>query len=190
MVPHTAPLDARMRHVAPAGALRYHQGMEERLSHPFPPVYDSRSRILVLGSFPSERSRKEGFYYSHPRNRFWPMLGIIFHRDARTKEERTALLLDNRIALWDSVAECRISHSADSTISDPVPNDIPALIASSGIERIIANGNAAYSIYMRYIFPAAGIEPVRLPSTSPANARWTLQALAEAWQAPLTSLFS
>ena len=157
------------------------------LVHPFPPLYDKASRILILGSFPSARSREDGFYYAHPRNRFWPMLSLIFGENASTADEKKALLYRHGIALWDSIASCRITGSADTSITDVTANDIKSLIEKTGIETIAANGTKAYEIYMRFIYEDTGIEPVKMPSTSPANASWSLERLAAVWKEVLTS---
>lgn len=157
----------------------------ERIIHPFPPVFDERSEILILGSFPSVKSREEGFYYGNPHNRFWKMLSAIFGESAGSMEEKKALLLSHRIALWDSIASCRIEGSSDSSITGIVPNRIPELIAETRITRILANGTKAYDAYMRHIYAEGSIIPVRMPSTSPANAAWTLQKLIDAWRPEL-----
>lgn len=156
------------------------------LSHPFPPVYDRDSRILILGSFPSVKSREEGFYYANPRNRFWKMIECIFSVKLSSAGEKKTFLLRHHIALWDSIAQCRLHASSDSTITDVVVNDIPSLIKETGIGMIIANGSKAFDVYMKYIYPETGLKAVRLPSTSPANAAWTLEKLAEVWKGYIT----
>lgn len=155
---------------------------ETMLTHPFPPVYDRESRILILGSFPSVKSREEGFYYGNPRNRFWKLLEIIFSTKLSTIDEKKAFLLSRHIALWDCIASCRIHASSDSSITDAVPNDIASLVKRSMIEKIITNGNKAYEVYMKYIYPVVKTEAVRLPSTSPANAACSLEKLTQAWK--------
>ena len=172
--------------IVPLAQRRYPLAMDS-VVHPFPPIYDEKSKILILGSFPSVKSREEGFYYGHPRNRFWPMLERIFSAKAGTIEEKKELLLFNHIALWDSIASCHIEGSADSSILDAVPNDILTLLNKTQIERIITNGRKSYEVYMEYIFPKTSIEPIYLPSTSPANASWTLDKLIDAWKQYLTS---
>ena len=154
----------------------------EEIVHPFPPVYDERSEILILGSFPSVKSREEGFYYGNPQNRFWKMLSAIFGESAGSIEEKKALLLSHRIALWDSIASCRIQGSSDSSITGIVPNLIPELIAETHISRILANGSKAYEAYMRHIYRPSMPIPVKLPSTSPANAAYSLDRLLESWK--------
>ena len=155
--------------------------MTDIIMHPFPPVYSTSSFILILGSFPSVKSREEGFYYGYMRNRFWPMLERIYNEKAESTEERRKLILNHGLALWDSINSCKIKGSADSSISDAIPNDIPSLLENTKIKRIITNGRKAYSIYMKYIYEKTGIEPVCLPSTSPANAAWSLDDLIKAW---------
>lgn len=154
-----------------------------RIENPFEPVFNEHSRILVLGSFPSVRSREIGFYYSHPQNRFWKMLPIIFN-DAypATTEERRAFALRHGIALWDVLQSCEIVGSSDQSIRNAVPNDIAALLARTGIQRIYLNGQRAFSAYRRFQQLACGLAGVPLPSTSAANASWKLERLAEAWR--------
>ncbi len=155
--------------------------MQKRTVHPFLPIFSADSRVLILGSFPSVRSRAEGFYYSHPRNRFWPLMSILFHRDAESVEDRTTLLLDNHIALWDAAASCLIEGSSDISMKDVIPCDIPGLLEKTSIERIFTNGKTAYSIYSRFSEPLTGIRAEALPSTSPANAAWSLERLVDVW---------
>ncbi len=154
-----------------------------RVTHPFPPIYDERSRALVLGSFPSVRSREENFYYAHPQNRFWKVLSHLFGEPLpQTREEKTGFLLRNRVALWDSVASCELRGSADSSIRDARPNDLSPLFAVCPNLRVFTNGKASDACYRRYILPRTGVSAVCLPSTSPANAAWTLPRLCEAWK--------
>lgn len=156
-----------------------------RLAHPFPPVWDSESRVLILGSFPSVKSRQEGFYYANPRNRFWPMLEAIYSTSLSDAEGKKAFLLEHHIALWDSIASCSIIGSADSTIEDAVANDIAMVTRGSKVERIITNGATSHRVYQRFIKPALGIEDICLPSTSPANAAFSLERLTGIWRAYL-----
>lgn len=156
--------------------------MRPRLIHPFPPVFDASCRILVLGTFPSVASRADGFYYGHPRNRFWPLLAALFHAPVpATVAEKTALLLQNGVALWDVLQSCEIAGSADSAIRDPVANDLSTLLSQAPIRRVYANGQTAARLYRRYAREAVGLPVVALPSTSPANAAWSLEGLKEAW---------
>lgn len=152
--------------------------------HPFAPVWNEHSRVLILGSFPSARSREVGFYYGHPRNRFWAVLARVLSEGStpQTIPERRELALRHGVALWDALASCRIVGSSDQSIRQPVPNDIAALLAQAPIERVFCNGQRAYEVYQRFCAPACGMAAVGLPSTSPANAAWTLERLTEAWR--------
>jgi double-stranded uracil-DNA glycosylase len=155
------------------------------LAHPFAPVWNGDSRALVLGTFPSVQSREREFYYGHPQNRFWPVLAALFTEDVpETAQQKSALLLSHRIALWDVLASCDVTGSADGSIRSPVPNDIAALLAKAPIRSVFCNGQAAASLYRRFAEPLTGVPAVTLPSTSPANARWTRETLLAAW-APL-----
>ncbi len=160
--------------------------MSETISivHPFPPLYDAESRVLILGSFPSVRSREAMFFYGHPQNRFWKVLAELFDEDVpRTTEEKRAMILRNRLALWDSIRSCTITGSSDSSVRDVVPNDISGIISGSKIEKIFCNGALSHRMYMKYIFPETGIKAVKLPSTSPANAAFSLERLVAEWKA-------
>ena len=159
----------------------------QQVEHPFPPVMDQDSRILILGSFPSVKSREEGFFYGHPRNRFWPMLAGIFGENVpQTIPEKQSLLLRHHLALWDVIASCLIEGSADSSIRDATPVDIRRVLDAAGIQRVICNGSLAGKLYRLYLQPITGIEALVLPSTSPANAAWSLPRLTDAWQKHLT----
>jgi len=150
--------------------------------HNIPPLYNESSRILILGSFPSVRSRGDGFFYAHPQNRFWRVLAALYNvKVPKSVDEKRWLLLDNGIALWDIIASCEINGCSDSTISDVVPNDLLPILNSSPIEKIFVNGKAAQKYYNMYAKEKTGIDAVYLPSTSPANAAWDLDKLIEAW---------
>ena len=153
-------------------------------THGFGPFYRADSRVLILGSFPSVKSREASFFYGHPQNRFWKVMAAVCgERAPETTEEKREFLASNRIALYDVIEECSIVGSADSTIEDVIPADLAPILAGSGIEnRIFVNGTKAYDLYMKLIYPKNGIEPVKLPSTSPANAAWSMDRLVEAWQ--------
>ena len=154
------------------------------LTHPIPPVFDEHSRVLILGSFPSVKSREAQFFYGHPQNRFWRVLSSLFGEAAgETPAEKTAFLLRHNIALWDVIASCEIVGSADSSIMNAVPNDLSQILETARIAQIFTNGKTADRLYRRYLQEETGIEAVCLPSTSPANAAWTLDKLIEAWQA-------
>ena len=153
------------------------------VTHGFPPVYDENSRILILGSMPSVRSREVQFYYGHPRNRFWRVLGsvigVTFPDDTAQKRE---ILLSRRIALWDVIAECDIAGSSDASVRNVVPNDISVILNTADIAAVFTNGSAASRIYRRALLPGTGREAVPLPSTSPANAAWSDERLTAAWR--------
>lgn len=151
--------------------------------HPIPPLYDKNSRILILGSFPSVKSRETNFFYGHPQNRFWKVIArILSEKTPVTIQEKKTMLLGHNIALWDVIHSCEIEGSADSTIKNVVPNDINNILENSEIKRIYVNGKKAESLYKKYIEKQTGIEAVVLPSTSPANAAWSEEKLYEAWQ--------
>ncbi len=151
--------------------------------HEIAPVYDESSRVLVLGTFPSVKSSETGFYYGHKQNRFWRALARVFG-DAvpQTNDEKREFLLKHRVALWDVVGKCDIVGSMDADIKRPVANDIEIILNGANIQRIYANGQTAYKLYMRLVYPKTGREIIPLPSTSPANARVPLDALISAWR--------
>ena len=155
--------------------------MKERQIHPFAPVFDADCRLLVLGSFPSVKSRENAFYYGHPQNRFWRVLAAVYGESAPADtDEKTAFLLRRHIALWDVIASCEIAGSADMSIRAAVPNDLPALLARCPIERILLNGKTAEKVYLKY-WRALPIQHVTLPSTSPAHAAWRMERLTLEW---------
>ena len=156
----------------------------EQLVHPFPPTWDEQSEILILGSFPSVKSREMAYFYGHPQNRFWRVVAALYEDDIpQTVEERRAFLLRHHIALWDVIASCTIVGSSDSSIRDAVPNDIRPILAGAPIHRIYTNGQTSFRLYRKYILPEIGREAVCLPSTSPANAAWSFDRLLFAWSA-------
>lgn len=157
--------------------------MLTHIVHPIPPFYDASSRILVLGSFPSVKSRESGFFYGHPQNRFWKLMALLFQEPAVPKsvEEKAALLKKHHIAAWDSIHACDIEGSSDSSIRNVEPNDFREILAAADIRQIFANGRKSHEIYTKYCLPLTGREAVCLPSTSPANAAWSLERLAGAW---------
>ena len=152
------------------------------LTHPIPPVYDAHSQILILGSFPSVKSRAQGFFYGHPQNRFWRVLAAVYD-DAlpQTIPEKRAFLLRHGVALWDVIAACEITGSADASIRDAAVNDLASILAAAPIRAIYVNGQTAAKLYRRYTEPRTGRPAVALPSTSPANAGWSLERLIAAW---------
>ena len=153
------------------------------LNHPIPPVYDSESKVLILGSFPSVKSREQQFFYGHKQNRFWrvmaQVLGCAVPEDITQKR---AMLLANHIAVWDVIASCEITGSSDASIRDVVPNDLSPILITADIRAIYTNGSKAHQLYQKYIFPINGREAQLLPSTSPANAGYSLERLVEAWR--------
>lgn len=151
--------------------------------HPFPPLYDDNSEILILGSFPSVKSREEMFFYGHPQNRFWRVIAAV--TESKVPEnisEKRELLLKNRIALWDVISSCEITGSSDSSIKNVIPNDLSEILKKSKIKRIYVNGKTSEKYYNKYIREKTGINAVCLPSTSPANAKCTLEKLQEEWK--------
>lgn len=158
-------------------------GGPEHVVHGFAPIWDAGSRVLVLGTLPSVKSREENFYYGHPRNRFWKLLALLFGAaEPRSVGEKKRLLLENGVALWDVVRACDIRRSADGSIRNAVPNDIRPILEGADIRLICANGAKAKELYDRLLLPLTGREAIRLPSTSPANAAVSLEKLAEAWR--------
>ena len=151
--------------------------------HPIPPVYSAESRVLILGSFPSVKSRETGFFYGHPQNRFWSVVSSLFGEDApKTVDEKKAFLLRRRIALWDVIRSCEIEGSSDASIKDVVPNDLSVILNSAPIKAIFVNGGTALKYYNRFSLPATGRAAVLLPSTSPANASWNVERLLGQWK--------
>ncbi len=160
------------------------------LSHTFEPVFDENSRILILGTFPSVKSREQGFYYGHPQNRFWKILANLLNEPVpETIETKKAFLLKHGIAVWDVVASCDITGSSDSSIKNVVPADLSQVLDHAPIEKIFANGGKAYSLYQKYAFPITGREAQKLPSSSPANASWQMERLLGVWNQILPYTF-
>ena len=152
------------------------------LIHPIPPVFDKDSRVLILGSFPSVRSREEGFFYGHPQNRFWKVTAKVFGEDTPlTIDEKKAFLLRNHIALWDVIGSCEIEGSSDSSIRSVKVNDLSLILESADIQAVYLNGRKAYQLYQKYTEPVIGRPAICLPSTSPANAVWNLEKLVKEW---------
>ena len=161
----------------------------EHVKHTFEPIYDENSRILILGSLPSVKSREQGFYYGHPQNRFWKVLARLLEWvEPETIEEKKAMLLENRIAIWDVLESCDIQGSSDSSIKNPVAADIPRLLKKTNIEKIYVNGTTAGKYYKKYILPLTGAEAVVLQSTSPLNCRYNLDKLVENWSVILQDI--
>ena len=150
--------------------------------HHIEPVFDENSRILILGSFPSVKSREGNFFYHHPQNRFWKVIAAVTGCEIPcTIEEKKTLLLKNRIAIWDVIASCEIEGSSDSSIKNVTPTDLNQILNHCRIRQIYANGNKAGALYKKYQQPLTGREILVHPSTSPANAAWSLERLYEKW---------
>lgn len=151
--------------------------------HPIKPVYDENSKVLILGSFPSVKSRESGFFYGHPQNRFWKVTAAVFGKEVPdTIDSKRNFLLDSGIAVWDVIASCNIMGSSDSSIRNVVPNDLNVILQKADIKQIFVNGKTAEKYYNKYILPLVRRNAVCLPSTSPANAAWTLDKLVSAWK--------
>ena len=152
------------------------------IRHPIPPLYDENSEILILGSFPSVKSREEGFFYGHPQNRFWKVASAVYGEDTpHTVLEKKAFLLRNHIALWDVIGSCDIEGSSDSSIRNVSANDLSVILEHADIRNIYVNGQTAYKYYRRYLEKETGRPAICLPSTSPANAAWSAERLITAW---------
>lgn len=151
--------------------------------HTIPPLYDSHSRVLLLGSIPSPKSREVGFFYGHPQNRFWRVLAAVLGEPVpQSIEEKRAMCLKHHVALWDTIARCDIAGASDTSIRNAVPNDISKLVQESEITRIFATGGKSAELYRKLIEPQLHIPITQLPSTSPANAAWSLDRLIEAYR--------
>lgn len=147
--------------------------------HTIEPVYNEHSKILILGSFPSVKSREVNFFYGHPQNRFWRVLSAVMGEECpKTIAEKKEFLLRNHIAVWDVIASCDIEGSSDSSIKNVTPNDLSKIYVKSEIKKIFTNGNTAYKLFLKY---NKGENAVKLPSTSPANASFSLERLIESW---------
>ena len=153
-----------------------------RLEHTIPPVWQADSRILILGSFPSPKSREQAFFYGHPQNRFWRVLAAVWGENVPlTVEEKTAFLYAHGLALWDVIASCEIEGASDASVRGAVPNDLSPILSGAQIRAICTTGGTANRLYGRLIEPVTGIPAIALPSTSPANARMSHAALVEAY---------
>ncbi|MDE6658576.1 MAG: DNA-deoxyinosine glycosylase [Eubacterium sp.] len=153
------------------------------LVHPIEPLYNAESEILILGSFPSVKSREIGFFYAHPQNRFWKVMARICGEELPTSiEEKTKMILNHHFALWDVIHSCEITGSADSTIKNVTPNNLAEILSTANIKGIFVNGKKAETLYNKYIFKETGRNAIVLPSTSPANAAWSEDKLYEFWR--------
>ena len=155
----------------------------QMIQHPFPPLYDHDSRILILGSFPSVRSREQLFFYGHPQNRFWKVTAAVMEDEVPVAiGEKKSFLHRHHIALWDVIASCEIAGSSDASIRNARANDLTEIFKTADIHAVYANGGKSYEMYQKYQLPVTGREAVKLPSTSPANAAWSLDRLIDAWR--------
>ena len=153
------------------------------ITHPIEPIYNQKSKILILGSFPFVKSREEGFFYGHPQNRFWKVLAAIFNENIpQTIHEKKEFLLNNKVAVWDVIHSCEITGSSDSSIKNVEVNDLTRILNTADIKQIFVNGKKAYSLYNKYMKQIVIKEAICLPSTSPANAAWNIDRLVEAWK--------
>ena len=160
--------------------------MKSTIVHPFPPLYDAHSRILILGSFPSVKSREQKFFYGHPQNRFWRVLAAVLDCPVpQDIPEKKQMLLSHGIALWDSIAQCEIEGSSDASIDKVIPNDLSPIFAAADIRQVFCNGKKSWEMYRKNIEPITGRTAICLPSTSPANAAWTPERLYVAWSEQL-----
>lgn len=158
----------------------------EHIIHSIEPVFDAESRVLILGTMPSPKSREVQFYYGHPQNRFWRVLAAVLGEELpQSVPEKKAMLLRHRIALWDVLAECEITGASDSSIRNPVANDLSVILGHAPVQAVFTTGATAWKLYTRLQKPHTGIEAVRLPSTSPANCAVKMEALTEAYKAIL-----
>ena len=154
-----------------------------RQFHTFPPLWTPESKILILGSFPSVKSRESNFYYGHPQNRFWKVIAALTGGAVpETIEDKKRILLDHGIAVWDVIESCQIIGSSDSSIRNVKVNDFSEILEEVPGIRIFANGTKSYELYVKYAYPQTGREIVKLPSTSPANAAWSLERLTQEWR--------
>lgn len=153
------------------------------VEHPIRPVYDKNSRILILGSFPSVKSREANFFYGHPQNRFWKVLAVVFETEVPvTVDEKREFLLAHGVAVWDVIKSCDIVGSSDSSIKNVVPNDLREILNNADIRQIFVNGKTAEQFYKKYIEKEIGRKATCLPSTSPANAAWNVEKLVVEWK--------
>lgn len=161
----------------------------QTIRHPLQPLYNQHSKILILGSFPSVKTREYGFFYGHPQNRFWPLLEELFQTDlSQDITERKQFLLDKQIAVYDTIYQCDIIGSSDASIKNVVPADLSVIFDAAPIQAVFCNGGTAYKYFQRYQAEDLGFEANKLPSTSPANARYRLDDLLEPWRVILEPL--
>lgn len=158
--------------------------------HPIEPIYDDKSKILILGTFPSVKSREQKFFYGHPQNRFWKVIAAICKEPLpETIAEKKELLLSHGIAVWDVISSCDIVGSSDATITNVIPNDLSPILEKADILKIYCNGTKSYEMYQKYMFSKVKREAIKLPSTSPANAAWSIERLVDEWKVIFDSHF-
>jgi len=154
-----------------------------RASHEFPPVFDENSEILILGSFPSVKSRQESFFYANPQNRFWKLMAQLLNESTpKDTKDKIVMLKKHKIALWDVIESCDIVGSSDSSISNVVPVDISQILSRANIIKVYANGGKAFELYNKYLYPKTKLDITKLPSTSPANAGYSFEKLLSEWK--------
>jgi len=157
--------------------------LHQTIVHPLKPLYHEDSKILILGSFPSVKTREYGFFYGHPQNRFWPLMEKLFNVElSKDIEERRTFLLNNKIAVFDSIYQCDIIGSSDASIQNVVPSNLIEIFENAHIEQVFCNGATSHKYYKKYHEKKSGIKAIKLPSTSPANARFRLNDLEEEWK--------
>lgn len=157
--------------------------MLSNIHHTFEPIYNKHSKILILGTMPSPKSRENGFYYMHPRNRFWPIISLILSQPIpETIEAKKQFLLNNNIALWDVLKSCDISGASDSSIKNPIANDINIILSNADIKAIFTTGSKAYNLYNQLCYPNTNFKAIKLPSTSPANQRMNTYEITEQYK--------
>lgn len=157
--------------------------------HPIAPVYDKDSRILILGSFPSVKSREQQFFYGHKQNRFWRVMANVLECEVPEDiPQKRSMLIRHHVAVWDVIASCEITGSSDASIRNVQPNDLSAILSLADIRAVYTNGVKAHQLYQKYIYPVNGREAYPLPSTSPANAAYSLDRLTDAWKVIRESL--
>lgn len=154
-----------------------------QVKHPFKPIYNKNSKVLILGSFPSVKSREEDFYYAHPNNRFWKIISYILQKDFPLNiEEKKQMLLEGKIAIWDVLEQCEITGSSDASIKNPIVNDIYSLVNKSNIKAIFFNGKKSFQIFNKFCTKKPNVDLIYLPSTSPANAAFNFDKLCVIWK--------
>lgn len=153
------------------------------VTHEFGAFFDKDSRVLILGTIPSPKSREQGFYYGHPQNRFWKVLADVLGEKVvpETVEERKKFLKRNRIALWDVLESCEIKGASDVSIRNARPNDMNRILQAADIRAIFVAGTKAAKLYKKLCLPTCGVEAIQLPSTSPANCGCSDEKLREAY---------